>query len=102
MMEMVALDDHIEEVVVLDDQFEEVVVLDVLDRACVYIHSFVLKQKRTPKQSRLVCSKRCRGRWWQKARFFFLSWKESLKGAAGPIFFSLPVFHFLSYLLPTL
>ena len=43
MLEMVALDDHIEEVVVLDDQFEEVVVLDVLDRACVYIHSFVLK-----------------------------------------------------------
>jgi len=66
---------HVLERVTLEDHIEEVVVLDVLDPP--YAYTFICVEiKTTPKQSRLVCSKRCRGRCWT-GRFFF-AYRSSL------------------------
>ena len=57
-LEMVALEDHI----------EEVVVLDVLAPPCVY--TFICVEIKTNTDtSRLVCSKRYRGRWDHRPDF---------------------------------
>ena len=77
MLEMVALEDHI----------EEVVVLDVLD--CVCVHTFICVEIKTNTET--VASgmfQKVQRTLGSQAQFFlFLSWKECLRVSTGPIFF---------------
>jgi hypothetical protein len=63
----------VDEMVPLEDHLQEVVVQDVLECCpCVYIHLFVLKQKRKGKQSRFVLLKMCRRCWCERPDFLIL------------------------------
>ena len=84
MLEMVALEDHIEEVVVLDD----------FDSVCVY--TFICLEIKTNTETvALGMLEKVQRTVGSQVRFFlFLWWKQSLQGAAGPIFSNLQFFTF--------
>ena len=90
MLEMVALEDHI----------EDLVVLDVLDSVCVY--TFICLEIKTNTQTvALGMLEKVQRTVGSQVRFFlFLWWKQSFQVAAGPIFSNLQFFTF-SKSLPT-
>jgi hypothetical protein len=83
---------HVLEMAALEDHIEEVVVLDVLDPACVY--TFICLEIKTNTETvALGILEKVQRTLGSQVRFFlFLWWKESFEGAAGPIFSNLQFF----------
>jgi len=85
---------HVMEMVALEDHIEVVVVLDVLDPPCVY--AFICVEIKTNTETvALGIFQKVHRTLGPQARFFlFSSWKESLRSPQGRFFLKLQFFTF--------